>query len=481
MNRKFIVYVTGYIILLEAALLLLPLTVSLIYGEKCVFDFLITIGVSLLLGSVMVLSTKNTGKTIYAKEGFVTVALSWILMSAIGALPFFISGEIPSYADAFFETVSGFTTTGATILRNIEIMSKGLLFWRSFTHWIGGMGVLVFVMAVIPSVSDRSIHIMRAEVPGPVVGKLVPKVRQTAMILYLIYIALTLIEMVLLVFGGMDLFESAVHTFGTAGTGGFGIKNDSIASYSLFNQITITVFMFLFGINFNLFYLILLRKVRTALKSRELWVYVSIYLISVTLIVLNTLSMSKGFGDALNKATFHVSSIMSTTGYSISDFNVWPSLSKTILTVLMFIGACAGSTAGGLKISRVIILIKSIGREMKKLLHPRTVSKIRLEGKSLDEQTVSNAFSYFALYFVLFFAILLIISADAFDFETNFSAVAACFNNIGPGFNVVGPVGNYAGFSVLSKLALSCAMLLGRLEIYPLVLLVAPMTWSKKK
>ena len=479
MNRKFIVYVTGHIVLTEAALLLLPLIVSAIYREKAVFPFLITIGISLVSGGAMLLLTKNSSKTIYAKEGFVTVALSWILMSAIGALPFVLSGEIPSYVDAFFETVSGFTTTGATILTEIEGLSKGILFWRSFTHWIGGMGVLVFIMAVIPSVSDRSIHIMRAEVPGPVVGKLVPKVRQTAKILYLIYIGLTLVEIVMLLIGGMDLYDSVVHTFGTAGTGGFGVKNDSIASYSVFNQVTITAFMLLFGINFNLFYFILLKKVRTALKSRELWVYLSLFAVSAVIITVNVLPLFDSVGEAINHSTFHIASVMSTTGYSISDFNSWPSLSKTILTVLMFSGACAGSTAGGLKISRVIIIFKAIGRELKKLIHPRNVSRVMYEGKPLDETTITGTLNYFALYFVLFFAVLAVISADSFGFETNFSAVTACFNNIGPGFSDVGPLGNYSAYSVVSKLSLSFAMLLGRLEIYPLILLVAPMTWSK--
>ena len=444
MNRKFIVYVTGHIVLTEAALLLLPLIVSAIYREKAVFPFLITIGISLVSGGAMLLLTKNSSKTIYAKEGFVTVALSWILMSAIGALPFVLSGEIPSYVDAFFETVSGFTTTGATILTEIEGLSKGILFWRSFTHWIGGMGVLVFIMAVIPSVSDRSIHIIVA-----------------------------------VFFGGMDLYDSVVHTFGTAGTGGFGVKNDSIASYSVFNQVTITAFMLLFGINFNLFYFILLKKVRTALKSRELWVYLSLFAVSAVIITVNVLPLFDSVGEAINHSTFHIASVMSTTGYSISDFNSWPSLSKTILTVLMFSGACAGSTAGGLKISRVIIIFKAIGRELKKLIHPRNVSRVMYEGKPLDETTITGTLNYFALYFVLFFAVLAVISADSFGFETNFSAVTACFNNIGPGFSDVGPLGNYSAYSVVSKLSLSFAMLLGRLEIYPLILLVAPMTWSK--
>lgn len=471
----------GQIVKLEAALLLLPLIVSICYREtNGIFAFLITIVLSLAIGFAITLIIKPKNKLIFAKEGFVIVALAWIVMSAIGALPFVLSGDIPSYIDAFFETVSGFTTTGASVLTNVEGISRGLLFWRSFTHWIGGMGVLVFIMAIIPSISDRSIHIMRAEMPGPIVGKLVPRAKQTAKILYLIYIAMTVLEIVLLLFGGMSFFDSVVHSFGTAGTGGFGIYSDSIASFSPYIQWVITIFMALFGINFNLYYLILIKRFRSAISSGELWCYIGILLASTAIISANIYPIYNNLSDAIRNSAFQVSSIMTTTGFSTVDFNLWPELSKGILLVLMFIGACAGSTAGGLKVSRVVMLFKMIKRELKRMLHPRSVSSVKFEGKTLDSTTLNSVSSYFALYIVIFAAIFLVLCFEPFGFETNFSAVTACFNNIGPGFAAVGPAGSFAEYSAISKIVLSIAMLLGRLEIYPLLFALTPSTWTKK-
>lgn len=482
MNRRMVFYMLGRIIILQAVLMVLPLICGLIYMEKSAFSFVITIAIALVIGLVMSVLNKPKNKTIFAREGFVIVALVWIFMSAIGALPFVISGEISSFTDAFFETVSGFTTTGASIAGNIEGMSHCILFWRSFTHWIGGMGVLVLVMAIVPSDTDRSMHIMRAEVPGPIVGKLVPKIRTTAKILYLIYIVMTLIEVVLLLCGGMPLFESLVHSFGTAGTGGFGVKSDSIAGYSPYSQWVITVFMVLFGVNFNLYYLLLMRKFRSVVKSEEIWVYFAIIAVSVTAIAFNIYPLYNNISETVRTSAFQVASIISTTGYATADFNLWPTLSKGILLLLMFIGACAGSTAGGLKVSRVILLFKQIVLNLKNMLHSRSVAAIRLEGKRIEKGTVINVTTYFALYSLCYAFIFLLLSfADNFDLETNISAAAACFNNIGPGFSKVGPVSSYAAYSAISKWGLSIAMLMGRLEILPMILLFAPSSWIKAK
>ncbi len=479
MNHRMVFSTVGKMVWAEAILLLLPYIVSLIYREACASSFLITIGVAAVVGTLLMLIFKKKDDVIYSKEGFLTVSLSWIILSLIGALPFTLSGEIPHYIDAVFETVSGFTTTGASILTDVEAMSKGLLFWRSFTHWIGGMGVLVFIMAIIPNVSKRSIHIMRAEVPGPVKGKLVPKLRDTAKILYAIYIVLTIVEILLLRLGNMPWFDSIVHSFGTAGTGGFGIKADSIASYNPYLQWVITVFMILFGVNFNVYFLILIGRFKAILKSTELWAYFAVIATSVMLISFNIYPMYNDVSDAVREASFQVGSIITTTGYATDDFNLWPSFSKAILFALMLIGACAGSTGGGFKVSRVIILFKKIGSEIKRLLHPRSVKTITFEGKRLEEQTITGVAVYLAIYIVCFVLLFLAVSLDKFDFETNFSAVSACFNNIGPGFGAVGPAGNFAGYSVFSKIVLTFAMLLGRLEIFPLIIVAMPATWSK--
>ena len=481
MNRTLILFFMGRLIRIEALLMLLPLAVSAIYKESCFWSFLIVIGVALLLGQALFWLCKPSNRTIYAREGFIIVALSWLVFSALGALPFVLSGEIPSYTDAFFETVSGFTTTGASILTDVEALSHGLLFWRSFTHWIGGMGILVFVVALLNGVSDRSIHILKAEIPGPITGKLVPRLKDTAKILYLIYIGMTLAQIVLLLAGGMPLFDSLVHTFGTAGTGGFGIKADSIASYSPYLQWVITAFMLLFSINFNLYYLILRRRVRDTLSSSELWCFFGIVAVSVGIITLNIGGLFPDFWQAFRHSAFQVASIISTSGFATTDFDLWPSLSKAILLVLMFIGACAGSTGGGLKVSRVIILFRSVKQQLTKLLHPRSVGSVKFEGKALDSDTLSNTKNYFAIYMFSFFILFLLVSFEPFSMETNFSAVAACFNNVGPGLAGVGPTRNFAEYSIFSKWVLSFAMLLGRLEIFPLLLAFSPSSWRKNK
>lgn len=470
----------GLMLKVEAALLLLPAIAALIYAESCLWSILISAAISLAAGFALTLLSRPKSQVIYAREGFITVALAWVAVSAVGALPFYISREIPSYIDAFFETVSGFTTTGASILTNVEVMSRGLLFWRSFTHWVGGMGVLVFVMALVPSVTDRSIHIMRAEMPGPVVGKLMPRARDTASILYKIYVGMTLAQIVLMWIGGMPLYESIVHAFGTAGTGGFGVKADSIAGYSPYLQWVITVFMLLFGVNFNLYYLLLIRRFRAAAQSSECWYYLGIVGVSIALITANILPMYESFQEALRLSAFQVASIVTTTGYATADFNLWPQFSKAILLLLMIVGACAGSTGGGLKVSRAVMLFKTVGREIRHLLHPRSVNSVRFEGKQVDGATLKGVSSYFALYIICILAICLILSLEPFDLETNLSATLACFNNIGPGLAAVGPASNYAAYSPLSKLVLSLAMLLGRLEIYPLLLTLIPTTWIRK-
>ncbi|MBR3868020.1 MAG: TrkH family potassium uptake protein [Clostridia bacterium] len=480
MNRRFVFRLLGKMLMVTSLLMVLPLIVSLVYKEDCYISFLISMGVSLAIGFTLMVFCKTEDRVIYAKEGFVIVALSWLCMSAVGALPFVLSGEIPSYIDAFFETVSGFTTTGASILDDVEMLSHGTLFWRSFTHWVGGMGVLVFIMAIIPASTDRSIHILRAEVPGPIVGKLVPKMRDTAIILYLIYIVLTVIEIVMLLLGGMPLFDSLVHSFGTAGTGGFGIKSDSIASYSPYLQWVITVFMMIFGVNFNLYYLLLTKKIKSVFRSEELWTYIGIGLVSTAVIAFNIRDMYSSLSETVRISSFQVATIVTTTGYATADFNLWPDLSKTILLLLMFIGSCAGSTAGGFKISRVIMLFKMIKREIKSLIHPRAVGVVRFEGKKVDDPVLKSLSAYFAIYVACFIGIFLLISFDGYDILTNFSASAACFNNIGPGLGAVGPAANYAGYSVFSKFVLSVAMLLGRLEIYPILFFMSRAAWSKK-
>lgn len=480
MKYKIVLHTVGRVILFEAALLLLPLAVSLVYGESCAEAFILTILIAAALGFAVSLLCRSGEKDIFIREGFAIVSLSWISISALGALPFVISGEIPSCIDAFFETVSGFTTTGASILTDVESMSRGLLFWRSFTHWLGGMGVLVFVMAIMEKVPDRSINILRAEMPGHSVDKLVPRSRSTAKILYYIYLALTVLETVFLLCGGMPLYDSIIHALGTAGTGGFGIKADSITSYSHYLQWVITVFMLLFGVCFNLYYLILMKRWRTALGSNELRCYLSIGFAAFVLVTVNIYPMYGSIADAVRLSAFQVSSVLTTTGYATADFNLWPQLSKAVLFLLMFAGGCMGSTAGGLKISRIVVLAQSVRNELRRALLPRSVSSVRLNGRRLEPQEVKAVHSYFAVYLTVIITAFLLISFEPFGFETNFSAAVSCVNNIGPGFGLVGPAASYAAFSGFSKFVLSLAMLLGRLEIFPMLLLFSPQLWSRR-
>lgn len=481
MNYRAISYTVGRILQLESVLFVIPMIVSLIYRESSsIIAFLLSSVIALALGLFLTYILGKNDKLIFAKEGFAIVAIAWICLSAVGALPFLISGQIESFADAFFETVSGFTTTGASILDNVGALSKGMLFWRSFTHWLGGMGVLVFIMAIFPQDTGRNIHIMRAEMPGPIVGKLVPRIKDTAKILYLIYVVMTAIEVVFLLAGGMTLYESLLHSFGTAGTGGFGIKVDSLSSYSAYLQWVITIFMLLFGINFNLYYLILIKQFRSVVKSTELWTYLAIVLFSGAVITINILPLYSGFGEAVKHAFFQVASIITTTGYSTADFNLWPSASKAILLILMFIGGCAGSTSGGIKVSRYIIAVKAILRDIKHMVHPSAISSVKFEGKKIDDKTRHGVSTYFAVYFIIFWIIFFFISFEPFDFETNFSAVATCFNNIGPGFGMVGPAASFAGYSMPAKILLSFAMLLGRLEIFPILIMLVPSFWKRK-
>ncbi len=482
MNRRMIFYMVGNIVKLEAVLLVLPLLVSLCYNEmNCLSAFSITLIAAAAVGVALTLIFKPKNKVIYAKEGFIIVTLAWVFLSVIGAMPFLISGEVTNFFDAFFETVSGFTTTGASILTDVEKMSHGLLFWRSFTHWIGGMGVLVLIMAIIPTDSGRAIHILRAEMAGPVIGKIVPKIKDTAKILYFIYFVITVVEMGFLFFGGMSLFDSAVHALGTAGTGGFGIKADSLAGYSPYLQWVITVFMLIFGINFNLFYLLLIRKFKPVITNRELWVYAGIVVISAGIITVSIYPLYNNFSDSVRHSFFQVASIVSTTGYSSTDFNLWPDLARNIIFILMFFGGCAGSTAGGLKISRLMILFKSIQKDVRHLLHPRSVASVKLEGKPLDNTILHSVTTYFSIYIVLIAATFLLLSFEPnFDFEANITASISCCNNVGPGLGLVGPMSGYGGYSDFSKLVLSIAMLFGRLEIYPVLLALYPKTWRKK-
>lgn len=477
MNHKMIWYTVGQVLEVLAALLVLPLVVSLLYHESCWSAFLVTLLLSLAAGFTLTMVYRKSSHVIYAKEGFVIVALSWVLLSLIGALPFVISGEIPHYADAFFEVVSGFTTTGASILTDVESMSHGLLFWRSFTHWVGGMGVLVFMMAIVPAQNDRSMHVMRAEVPGPTVGKLVPRLHDSARILYLIYIGMSVLELVFLLAGGMPVFDSFCLMFGTAGTGGFAVRADSVASYSPYLQWVITIFMILFGVNFNLYYYLLRGQAKSALRSQELHVYLGIWIVTSLFVMGNLISIQTSGADAVRLSFFQTASIMTTTGYSTADFNTWPELSKTVLVLLMFIGACAGSTGGGLKVSRIIMLFADVKRELRHLLHPRSVGVVKFEGKRVSDDQLSSVTSYFLLYVLTATLIVLLLSLDRFDLETNFTAMAACLNNIGPGLGQVGPMSSYAEYSTFSKIVLSIAMLLGRLEIYPVLITLTPSTW----
>ncbi|MFA9379513.1 MAG: TrkH family potassium uptake protein [Acetanaerobacterium sp.] len=480
MNTRFVLYMLGRIMWLGALLLTLPLLISFLYGDNVHFAFIAPIIALLLIGLALSRKTPKN-KAIFAREGFFIVALSWILLSLFGALPFFLSGAIPSYLNCLFETVSGLTTTGASILSNVEALPHSLLFWRSFTHWIGGMGVLVFMMAVLPLSDTHSVYLMRAEVPGPQVGKLVSKIRFTVRILYGIYIALTALQVIFLLFGGMPLFDSVVHAFATAGTGGFSIKNSSIAYYnSAYIEGVVGVFMILFGINFNIFYLLLAGNILRALKSEELHWYLAIITVSITAITLNILPHYEGVAKAFRAAFFQVSSIITTTGFATADFNQWPGFSKTILVLLMFFGACAGSTGGGIKIARLIILIKTAGREIRHMLSPRSVSSVKLEGQALSREVTTGVNTFFTVYMLVVGGSMLLLMLDRFGMTTSFTAVIACINNIGPGLELVGPMGNYAAFSPMSKIVLIFDMLAGRLELFPILMLFSAAAWRRR-
>lgn len=483
MNVKVIFNTLGRVSLAEAIFMLIPIAVSLIYAETAWFGFAVTAAIALGIGLLLCLCCRSKNNSIYAKEGFAIVALVWVLMSALGALPFVLNKEIPNYVDALFETVSGFTTTGASLLTNVEAMSHGGLIWRSLTHWIGGMGVLVLVTAISPGSSNRTSYILKAEMAGPIFGKLVPRLRDTAKILYLIYIVLTFIEIVLLKVFGMNWFESLFHALGTAGTGGFGMKGDSLAGYNPACQWIVAVFMLLFGINFNLFFLAIIRRFKAAFTGTELRVYLIMIAVSTAIIAVNVYSFmaSQGYstGDTIRHSFFQVTSIVTTTGYSSVDYSAWPNLSKSLILVLTFIGGCAGSTAGGLKMSRAIILFKMMGKELRRMLHPRSVAGVKLEGKRLDDTTTNNVGVYFSIYMVCILATFLLIGFEPFGIETNLTAAVTCFNNVGPGFGAVGPAGSYADYSAFSKIVLSCSMLLGRLEVFPLLLALSPSTWRR--
>jgi len=478
MNYSIIRYILGWILVLEACFLSLPCITAAVYREQEGFAFLIMLIVSLVLGLVMK-HKKPVNDTFYTKEGCVTVTLGWIVMSIVGALPFVINGDIPSFTDALFETISGFTTTGASILTDVEVLARCSLFWRSFTHWVGGMGVLVFMLAILPMAGGSTMNLMRAESPGPSVGKLVPKIRSTALLLYKIYFLLTLLQIVIMILGGMPVFDALTTAFGTAGTGGFGVRNTSLAGYSDFIINTVTVFMILFGINFNVYFFLYVKEWRKAAGCEELRWYLAIIAASIGVITLNVHHMYESTGQTLKHVAFQVGSIMTTTGFSTTDFDIWPSLSKSILVLLMFIGACAGSTGGGIKVSRIVILMKTIWKEMNSLVHPRSVKKIHAEGRPVEHATMRAINVYMTIYLVVFSLSVLIVSLDGFDLVTNFTAVAATINNIGPGLEAVGPTMNFSGLSVLSKYVLMFDMLAGRLELFPVILCLYPSTWKK--
>lgn len=481
MNRRMVLYSVARILLLEAMLLILPIFVGLIYRENLIniSAFVKTIAFILLVSLPFALN-KPENTSVYAKEGLIVVSLSWVLLSFFGSLPFVFSKQIPNIIDAFFETASGLTTTGSSILLNVEALTNSMLFWRSFTHFIGGMGVLVLALAIFPETNMGDIQFMKAEVPGPQFGKMMSKLKSTAQILYFIYIVMTFLFTIILIIAGMPIFDSLLHAFGTAGTGGFGIKTNSVAYYDskLISNI-ISIGMILFGVNFNIYYFILIGKIRDAFKSEELKIYITIILISTIAIFLNVLPSYNNFSSAMTDSLFSVSSIITTTGYSTADFNQWPLFSKIILILLMFIGGCAGSTAGGIKVSRIMILIKSGVAEIKRMVSPNRCVVVRVDKRKLDKNTEQSVSNYFLVYVLIFISLLLAISFFTNDFETAFSSVAATFNNIGPGLGHVGPTGSFNAYHPIAKILLSFGMIAGRLELYPMILLFSPRVWKK--
>lgn len=479
MNISMILYFLGWVLKIEGILMILPCAIALIYQELSGLYFL---GIGLFcVTSGWLMSRKKPSNTVfYAKEGFVSVALSWIVLSIFGALPFYFSGEIPLFEDALFEVISGFTTTGASVLSDVESLSRCMLMWRSFTHWIGGMGVLVFILAVLPLAGGYNMHIMRAESPGPSVGKLVPRVKLTAKILYVIYFSITVLQILILLASGMPWFDSLAMSFGTAGTGGFGILNSSCGSYTTFQQSVFTIFMILFGINFNVYYLFLIKKPKDALHCEEMRGYLAIIAASILLIAWNIREYYPTILQAIHHSAFQVASIITTTGYSTADFDLWPSFSKTILVILMFVGACAGSTGGGIKVSRIAIAFKTVKKEMSSLIHPRSIKILKYEGKPIEHTVLRSINTYLITYMLIFACSVLLISLNEFEPTTNFTAVAATLNNIGPGLEKVGPTCNFGIFSPFSKYVLMFDMLAGRLELFPMLLLFSPRTWMKE-
>lgn len=478
MNRSIIRYILGQVLKLESAFLLLPCIVAVIYHERQGIYYVVTIAIGLVIGILMTF-VKPKNMVFYLKEGCVATALSWIVMSLLGCLPFWFSGEIPSFTDALFETISGFTTTGASILSNVEALSHCNLFWRSFTHWIGGMGVLVFMLAIIPMSGGSNINLMRAESPGPSVGKLVPKIRYSARILYYIYIGLTLAEIIFLLVGRMPLFDSLCTALGTAGTGGFGIKADSMASYSVYLQWVVTIFMILFGVNFNAYYFLIFGDVKKAAAMEEVKAYFMIIGVAILGIVICIWNTSSGFFDALTKASFQVASLITSTGFATVDYNVWSSTAKTILIFSMMIGACAGSTGGGIKVSRFISVFKTVKKELDSYIHPKSVKKIKMDGKPIEHDVVRSINVYFITFILLFCVSMLLVSFEGHDLTTNFTAVLATINNIGPGLNMVGPAENFGFFKPFTKYVLMFDMLAGRLELFPLLILLHPALWKQ--
>lgn len=478
MNYRIIGYILGWVLILEALFMIPSCLVGLLYQESEITAFLLTIFICLLIG-VPFAYKKPRNKVFYIREGFVTVAFSWIVMSIMGALPFVFSKTIPNVIDALFETVSGFTTTGASILPDVESLPKCILFWRSFTHWIGGMGVLVFLLSILPEVGGSHMNLMKAESPGPSVTRLVPKVKSTAKILYGIYMGMTVLQIILLLLGKMPLFDALTTTFGTAGTGGFGIKNDSIAGYSTYIQVVVTIFMILFGINFNVYFLLFIKRSKQAFKIEELWWYLAIIGCAILIITWNIRGLYGTIPEAFQQSAFQVASIITTTGFATTDFNIWPQASRTILVMLMFVGACAGSTGGGIKVSRFVILLKTVNKELHQFLHPKSVKKIKMDGKMVEHEVVRSTNVFMITYILIFSFSILLLAFDNHDLITNFTAVAATFNNIGPGLELVGPASNFSIFSGGAKLVLTFDMLAGRLEIFPLLLLFVKDTWKK--
>lgn len=481
MNHAMVRYLIGWMLGVESLFLLLPALTAILYREHVVLSYLGTALICLALAALFC-HKKPANTRFYAREGFVTVALCWIVLALTGALPFMFSGEIPFFVDALFETISGFTTTGATILSDVEALSHASLLWRSLTHWVGGMGVLVFMLIVLPLAGGQTIHLMRAESPGPSVSKLSPHLRDTAMILYAIYFGITLLEVVLLLVGGMPLFDAICTSMATAGTGGFGIWNTSIAHYdSFYLQGVVTIFMILFGINFSAYFLLLTRRFKAAFRIEEVRVYLGVIIASSILIAINVRPMFSNFFESLHHAAFQVASIITTTGFSTVDFNQWPAFSKALLVLLMFIGACAGSTGGGMKCSRILLMCKSIRKEMQFLIHPRAVRVNKMDGRRVQHEVMRSVNVFMIAYLLLFILSVLLLSISSEDLVTNFTAVAATLNNVGPGLELVGPAANFGFFTPLSKIVLMFDMLAGRLEVFPMLLLFAPATWQREK